>query len=112
MSKNKEKANTPNESVPQQLRGQLTERIKLKSKELLGYEISLHELRLMPYLQYEMVNFQKINPLKVNEADRKVLAKWRKAGHIDGGASGLCITEEFWNIMHQIIFLGYVDLTD
>lgn len=93
-------------------RGQLTERIKQKSVELLGYEIEQRELRLMPYIQYEMVNNHRIDPNKINAEERKILSKWRTAGHIEGGASGLGITKEFWNIVNEIIFLGYVDLID
>jgi len=93
-----------------QCRGQLTERIKAKSKELLGYEIDTKELRLMPYIQYTMTNWQKLDPNKVNEEERKILSKWRKAGHINGGAGGLGITKKFWDIINELIFLGYVDL--
>lgn len=92
-----------------QKRGQLTDRIKAKSKELLGYEMNVTELRLMPYIQYQMMNEQRIDPWKVNEEDRKILQKWREAGHIEGGASGLGITKEFWDIINEILFLGYVD---
>ena len=94
----------------EQLRGQLTDRIKEKSKELLGYEIDTRELRLMPYIQYVMTNEQRIDPNHINKEEREILSKWRKAGHIEGGASVLRITEEFWNIICEIIRLGYVDL--
>jgi len=97
-------------TVTKQGRGELTERVKAKSKELLGYEIDVRELRLMPYVQYTMMNSQKINPQHVNAEEREILSKWRKAGHIDGGATGLGITKEFWNIINEILFLGYVDL--
>ena len=93
-----------------QLRGALTKRIKAKSKELLGYEINQTELRLMPYIQYVMVNSQKIDIRHCNQNDREILQKWREAGHIEGGASGLQISEDFWNIICEIIRLGYVDL--
>ncbi len=36
----------------EQKRGQLTDRIKERSKELLGYEMDVKELRLMVYIQY------------------------------------------------------------
>ncbi len=98
--------------MTKQMRGSLTKRIKAKSKELLGYEISQKELRLMPYVQYVMVNDQKISIRHCNQDDRDVLQKWREAGHIEGGASGLQITEEFWNIICEIVRLGYVDLDD
>ena len=91
-------------------RGSLTQRIIDKSKELLGYEISVRELRLMPYIQYVMTNEQRIDPNHISPEEREVLSKWRKAGYIDGGASGLSITKEFWDNICEIIFLGYVDL--
>lgn len=93
-----------------QKRGELTYRVKKKSKELLGYEIDVVELRLMPYIQYQMMNEQRIDPNKINPDEREILSKWKKAGHVDGGASGLRITEEFWDIINQILFLGYVDI--
>lgn len=90
-------------------RGQLTERVSIKAKELLGRDIDVTELRMMPYLQYQMMNEQRIDPNKCNGDDRKVLAKWREEGHIEGGASGLGITKEFWDIINEILFLAYVD---
>lgn len=93
-----------------QTRGKLTQRIKDKSKELLGYEISLRELRLMPYVQYVMVNEQRLDPNKISGEERDILKKWREAGHIEGGAGGMAITPEFWRIICEIIMLGYVDL--
>jgi hypothetical protein len=95
-----------------QTRGQLTDRIKQKSKELLGYEIDTVELRMMPYIQYVMVNDQKIDIRKCNQEDRDVLSNWRSEGYIQGGAGKLQITKEFWNIVCEIVFLGYVDLTE
>lgn len=96
-------------ATPIQKRGQLTPRIKEMSKALLGYEMDQTELRLMPYIMYVMVNEQKLDPNKINGDERKILAKWREAGHIEGGASGLQITHEFWNIICEIVRLGYVD---
>lgn len=93
-----------------QKRGQLTERIKQRSKELLGYEITQTELRLMPYIQYVMTNDQKIDPRKCNIEDRAILMKWKKAKYIEGGSSGLNITRVFWDIICSLIFLGYVDI--
>lgn len=95
-----------------QTRGRLTTRIKEKSKELLGYEINQKELRFMPYIQYVMVNEQRIDPRKVDSEEKQILSKWREAGHIEGGAGGLRITKDFWDIICEIICLGYVDLDE
>lgn len=98
--------------MKQQKRGQLTERIKKKSVELLGYEINQEELRLMPYILTVMMNEQKIKIRHIGGGEHGILQKWREAKHIEGGATGLQITEEFWNIICEIVRLGYVDLTD
>ena len=91
------------------MRGRLTQAIKERSKELLGYEITTTELRLMAYAQYTMMNSQMLDPKHMNQDDRDVLTKWRKAGHVSGGASDFAITREFWDAMNDLLWMGYVD---
>lgn len=110
------------EIVIEQKRGQLTDRIKEKSKELLGYEINVTELRLIPYIQYTLVNSQKLNPHHINLDDQKILSKWVSMGFITDGVTKqkgrpiqsevakLKVTKEFWDAMVEIIYLGYVQL--
>lgn len=107
-----------------QKRGQLTERIKKRSVELFGYEMSQVEVRLLPYIQYTLVNSQRLNPEHLNEEERKILAGFVHKGWITDGVTPekgrpmrsegvrLRVTKEFWNAMHEIIWLGYVDLFD
>lgn len=95
----------------EQKRGQLTQRIKDKSKELLGYEISLAELRLLPYVQYVSVNDQKFDLNKINAEELDILSNWHEKGYLEGGqVTSLKVTKEFWSILNEILFLGYVDL--
>ncbi|MDU5780722.1 MAG: hypothetical protein E6Z83_07920 [Pantoea sp.] len=89
-------------------RGQLTIQIKSLASELLGKEISQVELRLMPYAQYCLMNGKSIDPQRVNLAEREVISDWRKRGFIEGGASGLGVTKEFWDAINQILWLGYI----
>lgn len=91
-------------------RGVLTDAIKVKSREMMGREIDTTELRLMPYVMHTMMNSQVLDPNKISSKERAVLAIWRTAGYIEGGASGMGITEEFWNIMTTLVFMGYVDI--
>jgi len=90
------------------MRGVLTDEIKKKSKDMVGYEISQRELRLLPYIQYVMTNEQRIDPNRINQEEREILSKWRKKGFIEGGASGLSITKKFWDFVCEAVFLGYV----
>lgn len=89
-------------------RGELTQEIKDLSKKLMGYEIDKTELRLMPYFQYVMVNYQKVDPEKINVQEREILHKWGAKGWIEYGSTVGC-TKEFWKILMEILFVAYVD---
>jgi hypothetical protein len=89
-------------------RGQLNETAQAAAKKHLGREITLGELRLMPYVQYVMMNSQVIEPRHIGDGEREILAHWKKEGHIEGGASGLAITREFWDAINNILFETYV----
>ena len=89
-------------------RGKLTDKIQEIAKEFLGREITPTELKLYPYLDYVMKNHQKLDPRKVNEAERKILGLLRNDGHIEGGASGMGITKEFYDYIQEILWEGYV----
>lgn len=94
-------------------RGQLTNRVKIKAKELLGYNIDQTELRLMPYFNYVMINSQHMESNKLNINDRAILSKWRKAGHITGGVSEsvlMTCTPDFWANINELLYLAYVDI--
>ena len=90
-------------------RGMLNERVQAASKLFFGREISIRELRLIPYIQYVMTNERKLDPNKVNSDERKILRVWKDEGHIEGGACGLSITKAFWDYTSEILFYSYVD---
>ncbi len=57
-----------------------------------------------------MCNEQKIDIKAINSDERKILSKWKETKHIEGNASQMGITKDFWDILCKIIFLGYVDI--
>lgn len=92
-------------------RGQLTARIKKKSKEILGYAVDQCELRFMVYIQYVMTNEQRTKRELINPEEGVLLDKWEEAGHVKRSGRDLKVTKEFWDILSEIIYLGYVDIT-
>ena len=90
-------------------RGQLTDRANEIAQASLGRKITQQELRLLPYIQYCMMNEQTLRMEHISREEREILSKWREEGLIDGGASGLSITKDFWNFMSEILFETYVD---
>lgn len=92
-------------------RGKVTDAVTEAANRLLGIdEITTQELRLMPYVQYVMMNEQRLDPNKINAAERKILGRWKEAGWIEGGAGGMAITKEFWDALSEILWLSYVDV--
>ena len=91
-------------------RGQLTEKAQEIAKKMLGREISESELRLLPYIQFTMMNEQKLDIRKISPEERKILKRWKEEEHIEGGSCGLAITKEFWDFMNEILFECYVDI--
>lgn len=90
------------------MRGQLTDEIRELAKSFLGREITVRELRLYPYLDYVMKNEQRIDPRHINGEERELLKKLREEGHIEGGASGLSMTKEFYDYINQVLWFSYV----
>ena len=90
------------------MRGMLTKSVQAEAVNYFGRAISQRELRLMPYIQFVMMNNQRIEPNKVNQDERDILSLWRAEGHIEGGAGGLAITKDFWDAINQLMWLAYV----
>ena len=94
------------------MRGCITKEINEIAKTRIGREIDTTELKLIPYIQYLMVNEQRIDIRRVNQDDREVLKKWKDDGFMEGGASSIQITKKFWDFMCEILFESYVKNTD
>ena len=95
-----------------QLRGCLTQRIKDKSVELLSYEISQKELRLMAHVNYIMTNNQKLEYIKLNLQDQHIMDGWYNTNLITGTIEKLVIPKYFWDVISEILWLGYVDINN
>ena len=82
-------------------RGMLTKEVGEK------YGIVQKELRLIPYLQYLIVNHLPVDPAKIDGEERHILAKWKQEGKIDFSMSHPCsCTKDFWDFMHNVMWDG------
>jgi hypothetical protein len=93
-----------------QKRGILTQRIKDKSIELLGYEISQKELRLMVHINYLITNNQKLEFIKLDLQEQHILDRWHITNLLTGTIEKLVISKYFWDAISEILWLGYVDI--
>lgn len=84
-------------------RGVITERIQEK------YGMTHEELRLIPYVQYLLVNQEPIDPAKVNAEEREILQKWRDKGYLTFSMQEpLTVSREFWDMMNDLLWDCYV----
>lgn len=90
------------------MRGELSKKVQREAEARMGRKIVVTELRLMPYIQFVMVNDQRLDPNKITSGEREILAVWRKEKRIEGGAGGLSITREFWDTINALIWIAYV----
>jgi hypothetical protein len=101
------------------MRGMITDKIREKSIELLGYEINKLELRLISYVDYVMKNEQYIEVFRINNPEMNILAKWVRLGFVVDGITKkgrpnkselkkMVISKQFYDFMQEILWLGYV----
>ena len=88
-------------------RGALTEAVQVVAREKLGREISVRELRLMPYLMTCMMDCCNVRPNHINTEERQILMQWQADGYIVDPASDLNMTPEFWDVCQSIVWVGY-----
>jgi len=84
-------------------RGILTQETKDK------FNITLPELRLLPYLQCCLLNHHPIDPRRITSEERDILRAWRDDGKIT--FSSTCpptISKEFWDYMNEVLWESYV----
>ena len=90
------------------MRGTLTKRIQSRALVTLGREITIKELRLYPYIQFVMMNEQRLDINRINAEEREILSNLRKLGFITGGASEMEVTKTFWDYINEVLYYAYV----
>lgn len=94
-------------------RGMLTKRITDISFEKYGRVLTQTELRLFPYLVHCALNQERIQPSSINDVEREFIRSYKDQGLMEGGASSpVRLTKEFWSFVSEVLWLGYVDLTE
>jgi len=93
-------------------RGVLTDEVKEVSKELMGYEITQQELRLMPYLFSRLLDNAGISRESINRDENRILNEWEKKGFIVIESSFdkrmVYVSKEFYETLSKILMVGYV----
>lgn len=86
--------------------GELTEAIKIRSVELLGYEIEKRELVFMPYLTHLIANNICLN--KISDEEKGVLEDLKSKGLVIQSSRLQC-TFNYWVAMQEICYIAYID---
>ena len=80
-----------------------------RAKEFLGEEMTVRQLRMIPYIQYCLTNNQNIDPNKINADERAVLMDWQEKGYLERPSTALAVTKAFWDFMNEVLWVSYVN---
>lgn len=89
-------------------RGMLTSEIQDIAQKFMGKPISTIEYRLLPYLQYTVMNTHVLDSSSINLSERRIIDDWRMKGWLTGREFEVNVTKEFWDFMCEVLYHGYV----
>ena len=90
------------------MRGTITENIRTICEKHNIEEINETQLRLLPYIQYLIINHMGLEPLKINSDERGYIIKWKDKGYLQGGMRGFEISKQFWDFINDCLWESYV----
>lgn len=92
-------------------RGALTRKIQEIAKEFLGQEMTLEELRLIPYLDYCSKNSGAFKAEKIGSHERPILRAWKEKDYIDystGQSGEMHLSKPFYEFICKVLWESYV----
>lgn len=92
-------------------RGQITDEIVSKAKEVLGIDnFTQDQLRLMPYLYNRLADNASIDRRKLRPDENDIIHDWQDLGFIKDPFGEFAVTKKFWDGMSELLWLGYAKL--
>ena len=84
----------------------------LSKEQYEKFNLTQKELRLIPYVQYLIINHSKVDLLKVDKEELEILNKWTNEDKIYFSINTrLTCTKEFWDFMNEVLWYSYA-ITD
>lgn len=90
-------------------RGVLTGEAAIMGEAVLGHELTVAELRLIPYVQSCAVDQMRIDRARVNAEEKAILKDWTERGLCRCYPWNVEVapTREFWQFMCDVLFEAY-----
>ena len=84
--------------------------LRLRYKTETGLDLDKTNLRLLPYIQYVLMNEQIFDQAKLSREEAKIIKDLRDAGCLGVRSNGkFQCTDRFWACMNEILYYTYVD---
>ena len=88
-------------------RGQLSKAVQRAAERYLGCMITVRELRLLPYVDYCLLNGGVIQGSKINDEERRILRDWTERG-LGEFVTALKPGRRFYDAMNALLWEAYV----
>lgn len=90
-------------------RGMLTENIQAMSREYLGREITVRELRLFPYIDYVIKNGGYADRSRMSREELDILHSYNKETQLKRAFDGyIWVSREFYAYLQNVLWEAYV----
>jgi hypothetical protein len=90
-------------------RGVINDEVREVCKRAFGTELSLTQLRLLPYIQHTLINTREIDTRKINADEMVIMAEWSELGYLQLLGLQLTVTKKFWDAMNDVLWVAYAD---
>lgn len=95
-------------------RGTFTPKVHELSEKLLGRQMTITELRLLPYLDNCIKDFNILKDThfrsKVSDDEIEFIHWLEEQGHVLWQADKIMVTKEFYDFMKEVLWESYVEL--
>lgn len=98
-------------------RGALNDAAVAEYKKRTDRDLTREELRLLPFIQYTVMNEGRFKTIFINDAEKKILEELNEAGlvlfrrtHGLIGMYDLAVSDGYWNTLCRVLALTYVHM--
>lgn len=83
--------------------------VRAHFEKLTGIRLDEDNIRLLPYIQYVLMNEQMFDRSKITLEGKAIIQELKAKGCLIDYKGRIRCTLEFWTVLNEVLYLAYVD---
>lgn len=83
--------------------------VRARFEELTGVRLDRKNIRLLPYIQYVLMNEQVFDISKITLQENAIIQELKSKGCLIDHKGRIRCTLDFWTVLNDVLYLAYVD---